>query len=67
MYFCDILFRIAIIKADNERLRTQVETLVSIRLEAERKANAVHQPVKREIKRDRRHIPGRQLLLPALT
>ena len=52
------LRRIAIIRADNERLRSEVESLVAVRLEAERKAEEVHQAVKKEVKRDRRHIPG---------
>jgi hypothetical protein len=43
---------------DSEQLRTELEKLKAAREERERKLKEVNDPPLREIKRDRRHIPG---------
>lgn len=53
-----IFFRIAIIEKDNDKLQQQLQDLRSKRQRREELEREVAEPPKRELKKDRRLIPG---------
>ena len=62
-----VLCRVTVIKNDNERLSEEIRQLRAVRLERERRAKEIAEPPVREIKRDRRHIPGNWLIFLLLS